>query len=237
MDSLWNVGFVFNPLLSPWHDRPRSAWPSGNPRHAHPVVCVQSVSFLWKNHAFTSFLISLLPRCGSQRLLYKAGWRAVTSVYSHHLACTALVFGSLVRKRCMYSLTKVILIWLDQLMKFLDYVDWCFGFKSYSEWKTFLFKTFHFVLGFPIISCLCLAAVIYLKMTEHGLSSLLTIRSVDRSCVLLGNCNWPKMESFRSKTVQTRANCIITGWCTIFGHTIITTAACVIRCWFQPQDV
>lgn len=97
-------------------------------------------------------------------------------------------------------------------MKFLDYVDWCVGLDLIATvWKTSLFKTFHFVLGFPIISCLRLAAVISLKMTEHGCSPLLTIRSVDRSCILLGNCNRPKRESFRSKTVRTHANSIITG--------------------------
>lgn len=49
-------------------------------------------------------------------------------------------------------------------MKFLDSVDWCLGSNLIATvWKTLVFKSFRFVLGFPIISCLCLAAVISFK--------------------------------------------------------------------------
>lgn len=203
-------------MALPWHDWPRSAWPSGTPPSpACPPpgsVFRRLVGFLWKNHAFTSFysfpFVKMQKSAFAQRGWLKGSYWCVQSQPSFY--SSGFWKSSQEKTNVLPYKSHSNLTWQSNEVFGLYWL--VLGFKSDTDCLENLSRwIFGFVLGFPNIFCLCLGAVMsFLKMTKHGLSSLLTIHSVDPSSVLVGNCSQPKRETFRYKMVQTHANSVIT---------------------------
>lgn len=182
-DSLWYVSFglvrrlrlqMIGPALFDLLETPPPL-PSACP----PLggVFSQLVGFLWKNHAFTSFLVSLLLRCRSQPCSKRQGEGEllvcsvggsgapvrILGLFLDHVrllhpnVCTSVLWGSSHEKSKRHSnLTgpSHVSVWIIEI---------------WWQQNGFPFKSLPFVWCFPMTSCLCLAAVISLCLHNDNL--------------------------------------------------------------------